>query len=69
MDVWVVHDDSMAGTDLLAIFDHEPSQEELDALGPLRQDFTATHNAVGRPYTTRTVERHEVRGRAAEVWG
>jgi hypothetical protein len=63
MDVWLVSDESKAETDLIAVFDHAPSPEELDSLGPLRQHFSETLDARGRPYTTREVRRWEARGR------
>ena len=61
MEVWVVLDDSPVSQQVIAVFAHAPSQEELDALGPVRQDFPSSVNSRGRPYTTRCVEPWDVR--------
>jgi hypothetical protein len=61
MQVWLVFDNSKAETQVVAVFAHAPSAEELASLGPLRQDFANVLDAHGQPHTTRVVECWDVR--------
>ncbi len=60
MDVWIVLDDSPVAQHIIGVFAHEPSEAELDGLGPLRQDFSDRGEFQGQSLTTRVVERWTV---------